>query len=390
MVRIVEAREKTIGLSSGARNAHIAFTEMTASAVVLVSDVMRGGKPICGLAFDSIGRYAHGSLLRERFFPRLLAAAPNEYAGADGGIDPAKAWNIVMRNEKGGGHGERAGAVGLIDAALWDLQAKLERKPLWRLLQERFAGDVRTNAASRVPVYASGGHYRDGDEIAGLKDEIGRGLDLGYRRFKIKIGAAPLAQDRTRIEGVLALLGDGARLAVDCNAALTRDTASAWLGALSAYRLAWIEEPVDPLDYALHGELASVYDGALATGENIFSAADTRNLLRHGGLRRDRDLLNMDISLSYGIVEYLRILDLLAEHGWPRTACLPHAGHLLALHVSAGLGLGGHETAPLHELIGGFPPDVTVADGYVTPGDSPGVGLEFHQRLAPVFSGLMH
>src|SRR5690242_11409317 len=101
MVRIVEAREKTIGLSSGARNAHITFTEMTASAVVLLSDAVRDGKRICGLAFDSIGRYAHGGLLRERFFPRLLAAASDDYAGADGGIDPTKAWDIVMRNEKG-------------------------------------------------------------------------------------------------------------------------------------------------------------------------------------------------------------------------------------------------------------------------------------------------
>ena len=52
---------------------------------------------------------------------------PSRYLGDDGDIDPHRAWNVLMENEKPGGHGERCGAVGLIDAALWDLAAKKRR-----------------------------------------------------------------------------------------------------------------------------------------------------------------------------------------------------------------------------------------------------------------------
>ncbi len=387
MARIVAAREQTIGLPSGSRNADIDFTEMTASAVVLVSDTTRNGMPVVGLAFDLIGRYGHGGLLRERFFPRLLHADPADYAADRGaGIDPVKIWSLVMRNEKAGGHGERPGAVGLIDAASWDLQAKLEDKPLWRLLQERFPGATGRS----VPVYASGGQYRPVDDLAALGDEIRRFRHLGYARFKIKTGGLPLDGDRRRIETVLALLGDEASaLAVDCNCGFDRDTAPLRLAALDQYRLAWIEDPVDPLDYALHAELAPSIVTPLAMGENIFSAADARNLLRYGGLRPDRDLFNMDISLSYGMVEYRRVLELLVSWGWSRQQCWPHAGHLFSLHVCVGLGLGGHETAPFHNPIGGFPDDVRIEDGCIWPGETPGLGLERKPHLAAIFADLL-
>ena len=123
----------------------------------------------------------------------------------------------------------------------------------------------------------------------------------------------------------------------------------------------------------------------LATGENIFSAADTLNLVRYAGLRPDRDLLQMDVSLSYGIVEYLRIMEVIEAHGWSRRQCLPHAGPLLAFNVAAGLGLGGHETAPL----GNFPLGLEVSDGRATPSDSPGVGFENSASFAPLFGDLV-
>src|SRR5215831_7158203 len=293
------------------RNAQISFDDMTASAVVVVSDLIRNGRPVIGLAFDSIGRYGHGGLLRERFIPRLLAAAPDDYADERGGIDPRRAWSVLMRNEKSGGHGERPGAVGLIDAALWDLTARVEQKPLWAVLAERFG----TTATRNVAVYASGGHYRGEDGLGALTGEIRACLDAGHRRFKLKIAGAPLEQDRRRIEAALKLI-DGDRLAVDATACLDEETAPDWFEALQPYRLAWIEEPVDPLDFDLHRALASAFEVPIATGENLFSAADTRNLLRYGGLRPDRDWLQMDVSLSYGIEGYRRILAQAEHHGF--------------------------------------------------------------------------
>ena len=133
-MRIVAVRERTVELSSAGRNSSISFDAMTASVIAVHTDASKDGKPLVGLAFDLIGRYGHGGLLRERFIPRLIAADPDGYADGNGGIDPHRAWDVLMKDEKPGGHGERCGAVGLIDAALWDLAAKNAGEPLWRML----------------------------------------------------------------------------------------------------------------------------------------------------------------------------------------------------------------------------------------------------------------
>ncbi len=78
-MRIVAVKERTVRLTAASRNSSISFDGMTASALAVHTDQLKDGKPLIGYAFDSIGRYAHGGLLRERFIPRLLAAEPDEY-----------------------------------------------------------------------------------------------------------------------------------------------------------------------------------------------------------------------------------------------------------------------------------------------------------------------
>ena len=393
-MKITAVREVTIALASTVRNADIAFDTMTASAVCVVSDVKQAGRPLVGLAFDSIGRYGHGGLLVERFSDRLLAAHPDDYASElyANNLDPNKAWQLVMRNEKAGGHGERAGAVGLLDSALWDLAAKVEDVPLWRLLHEqhgRAAADV-TERRPRVAVYCSGGHYHATDDVSALRRELYTAKDAGFTRCKIKIGGAGLINDMRRVEAAVAIMDGDGKLAVDANAIFHRELAHAYLEALAPLPLAWIEEPVGPLDYALYAELAAAYLIPIATGENLFSAADLRNLLQYGGLNPQRDLLQMDVALAYGIPEYLRMLDCIEAAGFSRSQCLPHAGHLFALHTVAGLGLGAHETALDPNLpIAGFSEDARFEDGYVTLGDVPGVGIEAHQGLYPLFESII-
>jgi L-alanine-DL-glutamate epimerase-like enolase superfamily enzyme len=381
-MRIMDVRERTLAVARPVRNAAVAFDEMTASVVAVVTDARIEGRPIVGYGLGAIGRYAQGGLLRERFIPRLLAAAPETLLDADGKLDPFRAWDAMTRNEKPGGHGERPGAVGVLDSALWDIAAKTEGVPLWHLLADRF-GDGTATAPS-VPVYASGGHY---DEAGGaaLGDEIRSYLDLGYDRVKIKVAGAPLAQDLARIEQALAIVGDGARLAVDANGAASADL----MAALGGYGLAWVEEPVGPLDYDGLAALTAGYEGTIATGENLFSLADAQNLARHGGLRPDRDLLQFDIAASYGVVEYLRILETLGAAGWSRRRFLPHAGHLLAFHAAAGFGLGGHEVAPDARLAhGGLHDGAEIRGGRAVPPDEPGIGYEAKPSLFTVLKDL--
>lgn len=374
-MKIVDIVETTRPISSNIRNAYIDFSRMTLSLVAVVTDVIRDGRPVIGYGFNSNGRYGQGALIRERFRPRVLEAAPESLRDDQrDNLDPHKVWATLMSNEKPGGHGERSVAVGTIDMALWDAVAKIENKPLYQLLAERY-GTGQANR--RVFVYAAGGYYWPGQGLEGLEREMRSYLDRGYSVVKKKIGGASLAEDCRRIEAVLKLLGPGQRLAVDANGRFDLKTAVEYAKALSQYDLFWYEEAGDPLDYALQAELAKHYDKPMATGENLFSMQDARNLIRYGGMRPDRDWLQFDCALSYGLVEYLRTLAMLEAHGWSASRCIPHGGHQLSLAIAAGLGLGGNESYPdLFQPFGGFPDGVKVDDGHVTLPELPGIGFE--------------
>jgi D(-)-tartrate dehydratase len=374
-MKIVAVREQTFPIASPIRNAYIDFSKMTLSAVAVVTDVVRDGRPVVGYGFNSNGRYGQGALLRERFLPRLFEADPRALLDDSGeNLDPHRIWACVMRNEKPGGHGERSVAVGTLDMAVWDAVGKIARKPLYRLLAERH-GDG--NVDPSVFVYAAGGYYYPGKDHRQLQDEMRRYLDRGYTVVKMKIGGAPLDEDLRRIEAALEVVPSGRALAVDANGRFDLQTALAYAKALSRYDLFWYEEPGDPLDYALQRELGHHYAGAMATGEDLFSVQDARNLLRYGGMRPDRDYLQFDCALSYGLVEYLRILDAVRGAGWSARRCIPHGGHQMSLNIAAGLGLGGNESYPdLFQPFGGFPDGVRVEDGRVRMHDSPGIGFE--------------
>jgi L-alanine-DL-glutamate epimerase-like enolase superfamily enzyme len=389
-MRIVAVKEQTIDLSTAARNADISYTTMTASAIVVQTDAWRNGKQLVGLAFDSIGRYGHGGLLRERFIPRLISANPSSYADAAGGIDPHLAWHVLMSNEKPGGHGERCGAVGLIDAALWDLAAKYNDEPLWSFLARRH-GLTGVAPNPKIGIYASGGHYRASNDVEGLRQEVQQAISLGHSQFKLKIGGASVSKDQARIERVLSMLGHGMTLAVDGNGTFDRSLGIRYLEMLTQYPLAWVEEPAPPLDFDRYREITASFELPIATGENLFSRDDAQNLLRYAGLRGKRDFLQFDISLSYGIVEYVRILELLKEYGWQRNRCAPHAGHLFAMHCVAGLGLGLSEVAMDYtQLFAQLTADVPIEGGVATLPDVPGVGFEYTSAFPRLFNGLLN
>ena len=385
-MRIVDLREVTAPISSPIANAYIDFSRMTCSLVAVVTDVVRDGKPVIGYGFNSNGRYGQGGLIRERFFPRLLEADPSALQNDAGdNLDPQRIWSALMRNEKPGGHGERSVAVGTIDMAVWDAVAKIAGKPLFRLLAEQHG----VQPDPRVFVYAAGGYYYPGKDLSALRAEMRGYLQRGYTVVKMKIGGAPIGEDRERIEAVLAEIGCDAQLAVDANGRFNLETAIAYAKMLRDYPLFWYEEAGDPLDYALQAALAEFYPGPMATGENLFSHQDARNLLRYGGMRPDRDWLQFDCALSYGLVEYLRTLQELRTAGWSPRRCIPHGGHQMSLNIAAGLGLGGNESYPdLFQPFGGFPDGVRVEGGFITMPDLPGIGFEGKADLIRVMRNL--
>ena len=373
-VRIVDVREVTKPIASPIRNAYIDFSKMTTSLVAVVTNVERNGRRVVGYGFNSNGRYGQGGLIRERFAPRLLDAAPESLLdeSADN-LDPDRVWSTMMSNEKPGGHGERSVAVGTLDMAVWDAVAKIAAKPLFRLLAQRHG----VQADPKVFVYAAGGYYYPGKGNDALRAEMRGYLERGYSVVKIKIGGASIDEDRGRIEAVLHEIGTTAKLAVDANGRFALETAIAYAKMLRDYPLFWYEEAGDPLDFQLQATLAQFYPGPMATGENLFSHQDARNLLRYGGMRPDRDWLQFDCALSYGLCEYQRTLEVLATHGWSPSRCIPHGGHQMSLNIAAGLGLGGNESYPdLFQPYGGFPDGVQVQQGYITMPELPGIGFE--------------
>lgn len=379
-MRIVDIREQVVPIASEIRNAYIDFSRMTVSVVALITDVVRDGQAVIGYGFNSNGRYAPSGLLRERFIPRLEAAPVESLLEESGdNFDPRRVWAVLMSNEKPGGHGERSVAVGVLDMAVWDAVAKIAGVPLYRLLADRYRGGV---AASSVFVYAAGGYYYPNKGLRALQDEMQGYLARGYSVVKMKIGGTRLAEDLRRIDAVLAILQRPDQLAVDANGRFDLETAVAYARALAPYGLRWLEEPGDPLDFELQAALAQHYPGAMATGENLFSLQDARNLVRYAGLRPDRDILQFDCALGYGLVEYLRILEMLRENGWSAQRCIPHGGHQLSLNMAAGLGLGGNESYPgIFQPFGGFADGIAVEDGQVRLPDIPGIGFEAKNEL---------
>ncbi|MEG3111144.1 mandelate racemase/muconate lactonizing enzyme family protein [Pantoea sp. T14] len=373
-MRILDVVEMTKPIASPIRNAYIDFSKMTASLVAVVTDVEVDGRRVVGYGFNSNGRYGQGGLIRERFRNRILEAEPGSLLNDKGNnLDPHKIWDVMMSNEKPGGHGERSVAVGTLDMAIWDATAKIANKPLFRLLAE--IKGVEANP--RVFVYAAGGYYYPGKDLSALRQEMRGYLNRGYNVVKMKIGGASLEEDRRRIEAVLDEIGSEARLAVDANGRFDLETGIAYAKMLREYPLFWYEEVGDPLDYSLQASLSQFYPGSMATGENLFSHQDARNLLRYGGMRPDRDYLQFDCALSYGLVEYLRTLEVLKEFGWSPSRCIPHGGHQMSLNIAAGLGLGGNESYPdLFQPYGGFPDSVKVEDGHIIMPELPGIGFE--------------
>ncbi len=383
-MKITDIKEQRVSIASDIANAYIDFSKMDVSILAIHTDARVDGRPVVGYGFNSNGRYAQSGLLRERFLPRLRDADPNSIVDDTGdNLDPFRIWDILMANEKPGGHGERSVAVGIIDMAVWDIVAKVENVPLAQLLAQRH-GDGTPDES--VGVYAAGGYYYPNDELTRLQDEMRGYLDLGYTETKMKIGGVPLADDVRRIEAALEVVGDGDRLAVDANGRFDTETTLAYADALAPHRLRWFEEAGDPLDYEIQRRLCERYAGATATGENLFSRQDVRNLLRYGGMRADRDVLQMDPVLSYGLVEYLRMLDELRAHGWSTRNCIPHGGHQFALNIAAGLKLGGNESYPhVFAPFGGFADSTPIEQGRVRIPATPGIGFEDKRKLMEVF-----
>ena len=208
-VRIVDVCEVTKPIASPIRNAYIDFTKMTTSLVAVVTDVKRDGKRVVGYGFNSNGRYGQGGLIRERFAPRLMEADPKSLLersrrqsrpGQDLGRDDVEREAGRPRRALGRGRHHRHGGVGCGGEDRRQAAVPLAGRAPQAQRPIR-ASSSMPPAATTIPARTS----------SMLRDEMRGYLDRGYTVVKMKIGGAPIAEDRERIEAVLKEIGkDGA------------------------------------------------------------------------------------------------------------------------------------------------------------------------------------
>lgn len=389
-MRIIDIRERTCAISRYA-DPRIPSGGLTTSLVAIVTDIRRGGKLITGFGFGSVGRFAQGGLIRERFAPRLLRPEnAMALANAEGNnLDPFRTWDVMMAGEKAGGHGERCVAVGALDMAIWDAAAKIAELPLHLFLSRMVSrGDTLQTS---VPVYAAGGYVYPDDDIPRLAEEMRRYAGLGFTRAKIKIGSCDPATDERRVATAAEFLplGPGG-LAVDAMNIYDLESGINAASRLARFGLWWFEDVCDPLDFDTQAQIGEHYGGAIAAGEALFSLAEAKLLLRYGGMRSARDFLVFDPVHCYGLPGYLRIVDHFLSRGWQRSAFWPHGGHLFSLHVAAALGLGGTEVNPAaFQPLCGLPDQIGIEDGMASLPDVPGIGFELRRGARNLFDPLV-
>jgi L-alanine-DL-glutamate epimerase-like enolase superfamily enzyme len=312
-MRIIDVRHRSVPVSRYAAEISVP-TVLDTTIVAVLTDLRHGGEPIVGYGFASIGRFAQGGLIEERFAPRLLKAEPQSLMHMDGAaIDSALAWKAMMAGEKPGGHGERCIAVGALEMAIWDACAKARGLPLCTLLAREFTNG---EPLQPLPAYAGGGYYFPDNDLGRLRAEAQYFRSLGFTSAKIKIGAADVAADCKRIEAVLDVLRHGGDLAVDAMNSYSADRALEAARTIEPYGLRWFEDICDPLDYEIHATVARAYRPPISAGEALFSLADARNLQRYGGLRPGHDVLAFDPAHCYGITEFVRVVRHFEAHGW--------------------------------------------------------------------------
>lgn len=136
--------------------------------------------------------------------------------------------------------------------------------------------------------------------------------------------------------------------------------------------------------------LTERYPHRLATGENLFSVSDVKNLVRFGQMWPNFDLFQMDPGLSYGFGEFVKMIDMMEAQGYSQLDVHPHGGHMMALHIVVGLGLGSSEAYPgVFSPFGGYTAGCHIADGGVAPSRAPGFGLEEKTDLYPHIQTLL-
>ena len=213
---------------------------------------------------------------------------------------------LVRRAQVHGGGGVASMAIGGVDSALWDLQARTRGMSLGQLI----AG----NTESVVAAYASTGFYQAGEgesDLSGLEVELGTALAAGYRAVKIKCGRGAIAEDIVRVQRARDLVGPDVRLMVDANGAYQSvGEALEMAQALGEREVSWFEEPMDIDDEQAYHELCVRSPVPIAAGENACTLRKVERLVEAGV-----HVLQPDVGWTEGVTTAVSVAETAGAEG---------------------------------------------------------------------------
>lgn len=280
-----------------------------------------------------------------------------------------------LASEKGWGREPLVRVSAAVDIACWDILGKVAGMPLYRLF-----GGYR----DRVPCYVTCAYYRDGKDLAELREEIEWLKAQGHRGFKAKAGGAPLAEDIQRLQIVRDVIGDDNDLMIDVNRGWNLATAIEGAQSLEPLRPRWLEEPVhwadDRRELKLLAQRTSI---PLSAGESELTSYGCRALLEEQAIQ----ILQFDCTMFGGFTEG-RKLAALCELNHVQVA--PHHDCFIHAHLVASSPAGcivesftDPERDPLQAELFENPPKI--ADGWLTLNEAPGLGLTLSEAALKKF-----
>ncbi len=302
---------------------------------------------VTGVGEASFGRIAGGpdalaALIEHELKPLILGQDPAFVRGLH--------QSMLAETEYHGSQGLATFGIAAIDTALWDCLGRSNGVPCWQLW-----GGVHT----RVPAYAMVGwlNYDDEEVQAICRQAVGQ----GFRAVKIKVGFPTLQQDIQRVEVVRRAVGDEVGIMVDANQSLTAAEAVVRGRAFERMGCVWWEEPIPADDIDGYAELTRALDIPIATGENLYSAADFARFLRRDAV----DIVQPDLRRAGGPTALLQIGSMAAAFRRPYAS---HGGGPVQLNVMACL------PNALYLETGLIPPDspLRLEEGTVQIPDGPG------------------
>ncbi len=250
-------------------------------------------------------------------------------------------------------------ALCAIDTALWDLRAKKQGLPLWKL-----AGGAR----GKTPLYTTEGGWLHIEPEA-LVDDALQAKAKGFRGSKVKIGKPTGAEDFARLSAMRRAVGDDYEIMTDCNQGFAVDEAIRRAGRLAELDLAWIEEPLPADDIDGHVRLSRATATPIAVGESLYSIRHFREYMQRGGC----NIVQVDVGRIGGITPWLKVAHMAEAFDMP--VC-PH--FLMELHVSLACAVqNGKYVEYIPQLDDVTSSHMKIADGFGHAPTEPGIGIDW-------------